>query len=77
MKAILEFDLDEPHDEEMFNVTSKASKLWGALYRMARVIDDLEKRREAEKKRDKTLKEIKEEFYGILEYEGISLEELS
>lgn len=79
MKAILKFNLDEPTDRERFDIAAKAEQMWFDLREMSIYLNELkDKQVNVDENADPTvLDEIHQEFFEILQYRNITLEELS
>lgn len=72
MKAIIEFNLDDPEDKQSYKLHNKASDLWRTLDELSQWIRQKYKYEDAPITPD----ELHMKFYGILADNNINLSEL-
>jgi hypothetical protein len=73
MKAILEFDLDSPEDQEKFKVASRSTEWYLVCLTLDKEIRDELKYRDG----SQSLERIRARFHEIMTEYGVSLEDMS
>lgn len=75
MKAILEFNLDEPEDMLSFTRANKAQDYFLALWDIGTQLNSWEKHGHPFKDADDALIQIREDFYRVMDHFHINLNE--
>ena len=75
MKAILEFDLNEPEDVSSFARANKAQDYFLALWDICAQLRSWEKYGHPFKDADDALSQIREDFYRVINHFNINLDE--
>jgi hypothetical protein len=80
MKAILEFNMDDPHDKELHNLMTHAEDWFMVVYDLNKWVRNKIKYgdwNDAGRAEQKTLEELSTMLYSWMENSGISLDDLS
>jgi len=73
MKAMLEFDLDEPNDGQKFNVASRATDWFFVCFDLDVELRNMVKYKGA----PKAVEKIRAKLHELMEDRGISLDDMS